>query len=151
MGFVTRRVPAYEGLRRIDKLVLGGRPGSGSFDSVSSEHMMVRGLPYLAAVAAVGAVALGLGALAWVLGIPRVETFPLLFVLLVGAIAWRLGRGPAIAATVAAALLADYFFIAPIGGFGFRSTSDAVRLVTSVLAAAAVIEFVHVSRRRQLL
>src|SRR5712664_1245853 len=118
MGFVTRRVPANEGVRRIVKLVLGGRPGSGSLDSVSSEHMTGRALSYLAAIAAVGVVSLGLGGLAWVLGIPRVETFLLLFVLLVGAIAWRLGRGPAIGATAAVAIISDYFFIAPAGTFG---------------------------------
>src|SRR5256886_16088642 len=151
MGFVTRRVPAYEGVRRIVKLVLGGRPGSGSLDSVSSEHTMGRALPYLAAIAAVGVASLGLGGLAWVLGIPRVESYLLIFVLLVGVIAWRLGRGPAIAATAALAVIADYFFIGPAGGFGLHTTSDVVRMITGVLAAAAVIQFVSISRRRQLL
>src|SRR3989475_2275670 len=151
MGFVTRRVPAYEGVRRIVKLVLGGRPSSGSPDSVSSEHTIVRALPYLAAIAAVGVVSLGLAGLAWVLKIPRVETFLLIFVLLVGAIAWRLGRGPAVAATAAVAAISDYFFIAPPGTFGLRNTSDVVRLVTGILAAAAVIQFVYISPRRQLL
>ena len=151
MGFVTRRVPAYEGVRRIVKLVLGGRPGSGSLDSVSSEHTMGRALPYLAALAAVGVASLGLGGLAWVLGIPRLESYLLIFVLLVGVIAWRLGRGPAIAATAAVALIADYFFIGEAGSFGLRTTSDVVRLITGVLAAAAVIQFVSISRRRQLL
>src|SRR5947207_14194490 len=98
MGFVTRRVPAYEGVRRIVKLVFGGRPGSGPHDSVSSEHMMRRALPYLVAIAAVGVVSLALGGLAWVLGIARVETYLLVLVLLLGVIAWRLGRGPATSA-----------------------------------------------------
>src|SRR4030081_2237058 len=151
MGFVTRRVPAYEGVRRIVKLVLGGRPRSGSLDSVSSKHTMGKSLPYLAALAAVGVASLGLGGLAWVLGIPRVETFLLVFVMLVGAIAWRLGRGPAIAATAAVAFVADYFFIAPAGGLGLANVSEIVRLVTGILAAVAVIQFVHVSRRQQLL
>src|SRR5256885_6072860 len=151
MGFVTRRVPAYEDVRRIVKLVLGGRPGSGSIDSVFSEHMMGRALPYLAAIAAVGVASLGLGGLAWVLGIPRVETYLLICVLLVGVIAWRLGRGPAVAATAAVAAISDYFFIGPAATFGLPTTSDVVRLVTGVLAAAAVIQFVYVSRRRQLL
>jgi K+-sensing histidine kinase KdpD len=71
------------------------------------------------------------------------------FVLLVGAIAWKLGRGPAVAATVAVVLLADYFFIQPIGGFGLTSVSDLVRLVTGTLAAIAVLEFVHISRGQQ--
>ena len=151
MGFVTRGVPAYEGVRRIVKLVLGGRPGSGSIDSVLSEHMMDRALPYLAAIAAVGIASIGLGGLAWALGIPRVETYLLIFVLLVGVIAWRLGRGPAIAATAAVAVIADYFFIAPGETFGLGTTSDVVRLMTGILAAAAVIQFVTSSRRRQLL
>src|SRR6266480_2270608 len=151
MGFVTRRVPAYEGVRRIVKLVLGGRPGSGSHDSVSSEHMMRRALPYLVAIAAVGVVSLALGGLGWVLKIPRVETYLLVFVLLLGVIAWRLGRGPAVAATVAVAVIADYFFIEPAGAFGLPTTSDVVRLVVGILASAAVIQFVSVSRRRQLL
>src|SRR3989441_2084953 len=151
MGFVTRRVPAYEGVRRIVKLVLGGRPSSGSLDSVSSEHTIGRALPYLAAIAAVGVVSLGLAGLAWVLKIPRVETFLVIFVLLVGAIAWRLGRGRAVAATAAVAAISDYFFIAPPGTFGLRNTSDVVRLVTGILAAAAVIQFVYVNRRRELL
>ena len=112
---------------------------------------MGRALPYLAAIAAVSVASLGLGALAWVLTIPRVETFLLIFVLLVGVIAWRLGRGPAIAATAAVAVISDYFFIGPAGTFGLRTTSDVVRLVTGILAAAAVIQFVYISRRRQLL
>src|SRR2546429_2841673 len=151
MGFVTRGVPAYEGVRRIVKLVLGGRPGSGSIDSVLSEHMMDRALPYLAAIAAVGIASIGVGGLAWVLGIRRLESYLLFFALLVGVIAWRLGRGPAIAATAAIALIADYFFIGEAGTFGLRTTSDVVRLITGVLAAAAVIQFVTISRRRQLL
>src|SRR6266478_1716267 len=144
MGFVTRRVPAYEGVRRIVKLVLGGRPSSGSLDSVSFEHTIGRALPYLAAIAAVGVVSLGLAGLAWVLKIPRVETFLLIFVLLVGAIAWRLGRGPAVAATTAVALVASYFFIPASRALGIGNVSDVVRLVTGILAAAAVIQFVHV-------
>jgi K+-sensing histidine kinase KdpD len=113
------------------------------------EHMIRRTLPFVAAIGAVGIVSLGLGFLAWVLGIPRIETFLLILVLLVGAIAWRLGRGPAIVGTVAAALIADYFFLPPFGGFGLGSVSDVVRLITAILAAAAVIQFVHVSRLRE--
>ena len=113
--------------------------------------MIRRALPYVAAIGAVGVVAVGLGLMAWVLGIPRVETFLLIFVLLVGAIAWRLGRGPAIVATAAFAVVSDYFFIPPGPGFGVETVSELVRLSTGILAAAAVIQFVHVSRRRQVL
>src|SRR6202165_2560600 len=150
MGFVTRSAPAYGTLQRFVKLALGGRPASGSRDSVyGGSHVIRRSLPYLAAVGAVGVVSLGLALLAWVLGIPRVETFLLVLVLVVGAIAWRLGRGPAIAATAAVAIVADYFFLPPVAGFGIGSASDVVRLVTGILAAAVVIQFVHVSRRHE--
>ena len=111
--------------------------------------MIRRALPYAAAIGAVGVASLGLALLAWALGIPRVETFLLILVLLVGAIAWQLGRGPAVAATVAVAVVTDYFFLPPSGEFGLRSLSDVVRLVTGILAAAAVIQFVHLSRRRE--
>jgi K+-sensing histidine kinase KdpD len=113
--------------------------------------MIRRGLRYAAAIAAVGIVAVGLALMAVALGIQRVETFLLVFVLLVGAIGWRLGRGPAIAATVAFALISDYYFLPPRAGFGIATVSDVVRLGTGILAAAAVIQFVHISRRRQIL
>jgi len=113
--------------------------------------MVRRLLPYGVALTAVAVVAAALALAAWALRLPRIETFLLVFVLLAGAIAWRLGRGPAIAATAAFALVSDYFFIEPNHGFGPTSVSDNVRLITAVLAAAAVIQFVHVARRRQIL
>ena len=113
--------------------------------------MVRRVLVYSVALVAVAVVAAGLGLAAWALRLPRIETFLLVFVLLAGAIAWRLGRGPAIAATVAFALVSDYFFIEPQRGFGTETVGDTVRLVTGLLAAAAVIQFVHVARRHQIL
>ena len=111
--------------------------------------MIRRSLPYFAAIGAVGVVALALGLFAWVLGIPRIETFFLIFVLLLGAIAWRLGRGPAIAATAAVAVIVDDLFITPLGSLEINGVSETVRMITGILAAAAVIQFVHLSRRRQ--
>src|SRR5207253_738463 len=113
--------------------------------------MIRRVVPYGVALVAVGVVGAALGLAAWALRLPRIETFLLVFVLLAGAIAWRLGRGPAIAATVAFALVSDYFFIEPQRGFGTETVGDTVRLVTGLLAAAAVIQFVHVARRHQVL
>src|SRR5438552_3349511 len=75
--------------------------------------MVRRFLPYGIAVAAVAMVAGALGLIAWLLAIPRIETFLLVFVLLVGSIGWRYGRGPAIAGTVAFALVSDYYFLPP--------------------------------------
>src|SRR5205823_12894440 len=113
--------------------------------------MIRRVVPYGVALVAVGVVGAALALAAWALRLPRIETFLLVFVLLAGAIAWRLGRGPAVAATAAFALVSDYFFIEPNHGFGPTTVSDNVRLITAVLAAAAVIQFVHVARRRQIL
>jgi K+-sensing histidine kinase KdpD len=113
--------------------------------------MLRRYLPYGIAVAAVALAAAALGLIAWLLQIPRLETFLLVFVLLVGAIGWRYGRGPAIAGTVAFVLVSDYYFLAPQGAFRIASLSDGVRLLTAILAAAAVIWFVQVSRGRQVL
>ncbi len=113
--------------------------------------MLRRYLPYGIAVAAVALVAAALGLIAWVLQLPRLETFLLVFVLLVGVIGWRYGRGPAIAGTVAFVLVSDYYFLAPQGAFRIASLSDGVRLLTGILAAVAVIWFVQVSRGRQVL
>ncbi|TMB60914.1 MAG: DUF4118 domain-containing protein, partial [Chloroflexi bacterium] len=113
--------------------------------------MARRYLPYGIAMAAVALAAAAMGLIAWLMHIPRIETFLLVFVLLVGAIGWRYGRGPAIVGTVAFTLVSDYYFLAPQNAFRIASLSDAVRLLTGVLAAAAVIWFVHVSRGRQVL
>jgi signal transduction histidine kinase/putative methionine-R-sulfoxide reductase with GAF domain len=113
--------------------------------------MLRRYLPYGIAVAAVGLAAAALGLIAWLLQIQRIETFLLVFVLLVGAIGWRYGRGPAIVGTLAFILVSDYYFLAPQGAFRIGSLSDGVRLLTGILAAAAVIWFVHVSRGQQVL
>jgi K+-sensing histidine kinase KdpD len=113
--------------------------------------MLRRYLPYGIAVAAVALVAAALGLIAWLLQLPRLETFMVVFVLLVGAIGWRYGRGPAIAGTVAFVLLSDYYFLAPQGAFRIASLSDGVRLLTGILAAVAVIWFVEASRGRQVL
>ncbi|MEA2667749.1 MAG: hypothetical protein QOJ33_683, partial [Chloroflexota bacterium] len=113
--------------------------------------MLRRYLPYGIAVATVGLAAAAMGLIAWLLQIQRIETFLLVFVLLVGAIGWRYGRGPAIAGTVAFVFVSDYYFLAPQGAFRIGSLNDGVRLLTGILAAVAVIWFVHVSRGRQVL
>ena len=113
-------------------------------------RMVRRLLPYGLALLSIGLVAAALGVTAWTLGLARIESFAVIFVLLIGAIAWRYGRGPAIAATVAYILIADYYFVGA-WGFDIPTLSEAVRLLTSIVATAAVIQFVHVSRRRQVL
>jgi signal transduction histidine kinase len=108
-------------------------------------------MPYALALLSVAVIAAGLGSLAWMLGIPRVETYWLIFILLIGSIAWRYGRGPAILATLAVLVLSDYYFLGAPGRFDLPGVSETVRQATGVLAAAAVIQFVHISRRREIL
>ena len=109
-----------------------------------------RAIPYLIAPAAVAATAAALAGLAWVLGLERVESFLLVFVLLIGATAWRYGRGPAISGTLALIVVSVYFFLSPKGSFGSLTPGDSVRLVIGILAAGALIQFGHVSRRRKI-
>jgi signal transduction histidine kinase/putative methionine-R-sulfoxide reductase with GAF domain len=113
--------------------------------------MLRRLLPYALALLSVAVIAAGLGSLAWMLGVPRVETYWLIFILLIGSIAWRYGRGPALLATLAVLVLSDYYFLGLPGRFDLPGVSEAVREATGVLAAAAMIQFVHVSRRREIL
>ncbi|HEY9288140.1 MAG TPA: GAF domain-containing sensor histidine kinase [Candidatus Dormibacteraeota bacterium] len=108
-------------------------------------------VPYGLAVFSVAVVAAALGTLAWALGIARVETYWLIFILLIGSIAWRFGRGPAVLAAAAVLVLSDYYFLGQPGQFDVPSVSEAVRQLTGLLAAAAVIQFVHISRRREIL
>jgi two-component system, OmpR family, sensor histidine kinase KdpD len=74
--------------------------------------------------------------------VPGMSSLYLLLVLWLGA---RYGRGPAVAGSVAAFLLYDFFFVPPVGTFTVRGPSEllelivllAVALVTSQLAASS--------------
>src|ERR1700674_2697974 len=73
--------------------------------------------------------------------VPGLSAFYLLLVLWLGA---RWGRGPALAASLAAFLLYDFFFVPPVGTLSVSGTTElfglvvllAVALVTSQLAAS---------------
>jgi K+-sensing histidine kinase KdpD len=101
-----------------------------------------RVVPYALAALAVVALTLVLVAVARALGVERVDTYPLIYVLLIGAIAWRYGRGPGLLAT----LLANYFFVAPGYQLGVHSVGDAVSLGTAGVAALAVVHVLHLNR-----
>jgi signal transduction histidine kinase len=113
--------------------------------------MIRRLVPYGLALLSVAVVAAGLGVVAWALHVPRVESYWALFIVLIGAIGWRFGRGPAFLGTAAAAVLSDYFFVGPPTGFDIPTLTEWVRLVVGLVAAVTVIQFVHVSRRREVL
>jgi K+-sensing histidine kinase KdpD len=95
---------------------------------------------------AVAALTLVLWLVARALGVERVETYPLIYVLLIGAIAWRYGRGPGLLATLLFLPFANYFFVAPYHQLGVHSVSDAVSLGTAGVAALAVVQVLHLNR-----
>lgn len=95
--------------------------------------------PYALGVASIGVATLLIGLLAFVLGLPRLETYPLVYLLFIAVLALRFGRGPAIAATVVAAIAMDTVMAVPASGLGWHSANDMVRLVTGVLAAIVII------------
>src|SRR5579864_8094797 len=108
-------------------------------------------LPYLYAVIAVVLVSGALGLIAWLLHINRIETYWAIFVIVIGAIAWRYGRGPAIFSVAVAAILSEYYFIPPWGGFEIATPSETVRLISGVIISLTVIQFVSISRAHEVL
>ena len=100
--------------------------------------------PYALAILAVGLttlVLLGGGALVNI----RIEAYPLLTIFVIGLVAWRYGRGPALAATAVFAILMDYVFLPPSSHFGTTSISDFIGLVVSVAAAIVVLQVIHLT------
>jgi|GEM_PF-4380360 len=96
-------------------------------------------LPYALGIASIGLATLLLGLLALILGLPRIETYPLVYLLFVALLALRFGRGPAIAATIAAAVAMDSVMVPPTFALGWHSANDMIRLITGVLAAIVII------------
>jgi two-component system, OmpR family, sensor histidine kinase KdpD len=98
-------------------------------------------MPYSIAVGGVIAITL---AIAFVTSHANVAGLSAFYLLLVLWIAARWGRGPALAGSIAAFLLYDFFFVPPVGTFAVRGPSElfelmvllAVALVTSQLAAS---------------
>lgn len=113
--------------------------------------MAKRVLPYALSVAAIIALALLLAGVAWLLQITRIETYWLIFVLAIGGLAWRYGRGPALLAAAVTLVLTDYYFVGQPRTFDVPDVSEGVREITGVLASLGVIEFVYLSRRRAVL
>jgi two-component system sensor histidine kinase KdpD len=106
--------------------------------------MMRRLAPY--SVAIVGAVLIT-GAIAVIssrASVPGLSAFYLLLVLWLGA---RWGIGPAVAGSVAAFLLYDYFFVPPIGTFTVSGPKELLELVV-LLAVALVTGQLAASLRR---
>jgi len=103
--------------------------------------MLKRPIPYAVAIGGSIAITAVIGLITSRAAISGLSAFYLLLVLWLGA---RWGRGPALAGSLAAFLLYDYFFVPPVGTFSVRGPAEllelavllAVALVTSQLAAS---------------
>ena len=72
-----------------------------------------------------------------------------LYLLLVLWVAARWGRGPAIAASLAAFLLYDFFFVPPVGTFAVRGPAELLELVVLVAVALVTSQLAASLRREQ--
>ena len=90
--------------------------------------------PFAAAVAGAIVVTIAIGLVTTRFQVPGLSALYLLLVLWLGA-TW--GRGPAVAASVAAFLLYDFFFVPPVGTFNVRGPNEVVELF--VLLAVALV------------
>jgi two-component system sensor histidine kinase KdpD len=96
--------------------------------------MLRRAAPYAVAVAGAVAVTVAIGLVSTWFEVPGLSALYLLLVLWLGA-TW--GRGPAVAGSVAAFLLYDYFFVPPVGTFVVRGPTELVELM--ILLAVALV------------
>jgi two-component system sensor histidine kinase KdpD len=90
--------------------------------------------PYGLAIAGAVAVTAAIGLVSTRFNVPGLSAFYLLLVLWIGA-TW--GRGPAVAGSVAAFLLYDFYFVPPVGTFTVRGPSEFFELI--VLLAVALV------------
>jgi two-component system sensor histidine kinase KdpD len=95
---------------------------------------MRRLAPYAVAIAGAVAVTAVIGLVSTRFMVPGLSAFYLLLVLWLGA-TW--GRGPAVAGSIAAFLLYDFYFVPPVGTFTVRGPSELLELI--VLLAVALV------------
>lgn len=100
---------------------------------------------YLLAVAGVVAMTVVIGAVLGVVAIPNISTLYLIVVLTA---ATRLGRGPAILASLAAFVAYDWFFTQPLHTFTIAEPSEWVALFIFLLTAVITSELAANARRR---
>ena len=107
-------------------------------------RMMRRLAPYAVAIGGAAAVTALIGLLTSRTSASGLSAVYLLLVLWLGA---RWGRGPAVAGSVAAFLLYDYFFVPPVGTFAVQGPAELLELVV-LLAVALVTSQLAASLRR---
>ncbi len=105
---------------------------------------MRRLAPYAVAVGGAVAVTVAIG---FVKALASVSGLSALYLLLVLWLAARWGRGPAVAGSIAAFLLYDFYFVPPVGTFNVRGPAELLELVV-LLAVALVTSQLAASLRR---
>ncbi len=105
---------------------------------------MRRLLPYGVAIGGAVAITAGIGLVRTQAPVSGLSAFYLLLVLWLGA---RWGRGPAVAGSIAAFLLYDFYFVPPVGTFAVAGPSELLELVV-LLAVALVTSQLAASLRR---
>jgi two-component system, OmpR family, sensor histidine kinase KdpD len=100
--------------------------------------------PYAIAIGGVIGITAAIGLIASLASVAGLSAVYLLLVLWLGA---RWGRGPAIAGSLAAFLLYDFFFVPPVGTFTVRGPAELLELVV-LLAVALVTSQLAASLRR---
>jgi two-component system sensor histidine kinase KdpD len=106
--------------------------------------MMRRVAPYAVAVAGAIVITAAIGLVSSLAAIAGLSAIYLLLVLWLGA---RWGSGPAVAGSIAAFLLYDFFFVPPVGTFTVRGPAELLELMV-LLAAALVTGQLAASLRR---
>jgi two-component system sensor histidine kinase KdpD len=101
-------------------------------------------VPYAVALGGAVAITASIGVVTAVASVSGLSAFYLLLVLWLGA---RWGRGPAVAGSIAAFLLYDFFFVPPVGTFAVRGSAELLELVV-LLAVALVTSQLAASLRR---
>src|SRR6267378_5026786 len=108
--------------------------------------MTRRLVPYVAAIAGAVLVTIAIGVISTRFQVPGLSAFYLLLVLWLGA-TW--GRGPAVAGSIAAFLLYDFYFVPPVGTFEVRGQSELLELVVLLAVALVTGQLASSLRRTQ--
>lgn len=109
-------------------------------------HRLTSLVPHALAVISIGIATLLIALVAFLLHLSRIETYPLVYLSFIALIAWRFGRGPALAATATSALAMDSLMVPPDFAFGWHSANDMIRLVTGIIAALVIVEIIQATR-----
>jgi two-component system sensor histidine kinase KdpD len=107
---------------------------------------MRRFAPYALAIGGVIAITAAIELITSLAAVPGLSALYLLLVLWLGA---RWGRAPAVAASVAAFLLFDFFFVPPIGAFTVKGPAEFLELVVLLAVALTTSQLAASLRRSQ--